>query len=118
MMRKLNQNVAAMGSITDINVWSVELTEDQMKEFTKCVSKVKGNLIPWNIDDWMFTPDITEDEYSRETVDFHSMCSPVEKITIFPERIPVDESMDLCTKFGGTLIITHSTQDFVDVKVL
>ena len=74
-MRKL-QNVAAMGSFTDFNVWSVELSEEEMKDFTKCVRRMKGNLIPWNIDDWMFTPDIQPQEYSQESVDFNTMCSP------------------------------------------
>ena len=83
-MRKL-QNVAAMGSFTDFNVWSVELSEEEMKDFTKCVRMMKGNLIPWNISDWMFTPDIQPDEYSQETVEFHTMCSTnVTFLTLFP----------------------------------
>ena len=74
-MRKLSENVAAMGSFTDFNVWSVELSEEEMKDFTTCVRRMKGNLIPWNIEDWMFTPDIQPDEYTQESVDFATMCS-------------------------------------------
>ena len=75
-MRKLNQNTAFMGSFTDLNVWGKELTEEQMTEFTKCGSMMSGDLIPWNIDDWMFTPDIDPSEYKVESVDFDSMCQP------------------------------------------
>ena len=115
-MRKQNQNIAAMGSFTDFNVWSRALSDDEMKNFTQCVSMMKGNLISWNISDWMVTDDITEDEYSRESVDFDSMCSPRDKITIFPEHIPLEDSMDLCTAFGGTLSITRTQQDYNDVR--
>ena len=65
-----------MGSFTDLNVWSKDLTEDEMREFTKCGSMMNGDLIPWNIDDWMFTPDIDPSEYKVESVDFDSMCLP------------------------------------------
>ena len=53
------------------------MTEDEMREFTKCGSMMRGDLIPWNIDDWMFTPDIDPSEYKVESVDFDSMCLPL-----------------------------------------
>ena len=70
-----------MGSFTDLNVWSKDLTEDEMREFTKCGSMMRGDLIPWNIDDWMFTPDIDPSEYKVESVDFDSMCLPLVSYT-------------------------------------
>ena len=75
-MKKYTPLATAMGSFTDFNVWKVELSDDQMKTFTECGSLMKGDLIPWNINDWMFTPDIQQDEYKLETVEFESMCSP------------------------------------------
>ena len=58
-----------------MKIWCRELSNDEMKSFTICESLMKGNLISWNIEDWMFTPDIEPDEYYRETVDFKQMCS-------------------------------------------
>ena len=74
-MRKISQDVAAMGSFTDFNVWDKELSDKEMKDFTKCVKDMKGNLIGWNIADWMFTDDIQDNEYIQETVSLDSMCS-------------------------------------------
>ena len=37
---------------------------------------MKGDLIPWNKEDWTFTQGIQPEEYKVETVDFYSMCSP------------------------------------------
>ena len=57
------------------------MTEDEMREFTKCGSMMRGDLISWNIDDWMFTPDIDPSEYKVESVDFDSMCLPLVSYT-------------------------------------
>ena len=64
-----------------MKIWYRELSNDEMKGFTICESLMKGNLISWNIEDWMFTPDIEPEEYYRETVDFKQMCS--QKVTSF-----------------------------------
>ena len=76
MMKKWLASNSAMGSFTDFNVWDRELSEEEMAEFTRCGSLMRGSLIPWNSSDWMFTPDIAPEEYSLETVEFSSMCSP------------------------------------------
>ena len=76
MMKKSTPLSTAMGSFTDFNVWKVELSDEHMKQFTECGTMMRGDLIPWNISDWMFTPDIQPDEYQLETVQFDSMCSP------------------------------------------
>ena len=49
--------------------------EEEMVEFTRCGSLMRGSLIPWNSSDWMFTPDIAPEEYRMETVEIRSMCS-------------------------------------------
>lgn len=73
-MRKWSQSVSAMGSFTDFNVWNRDLTEAEMKDFTNCLKEMKGDLIEWNIDDWMFTEDIDEIEYTTEEINLDSMC--------------------------------------------
>ena len=72
--------VSAMGSFSDFNVWDKELTLDQMRDFTQCKVRMKGNLIPWDINDWTVTSDVSPDEYRFETVEFRNLCS--EKVII------------------------------------
>ena len=74
-MKKWLASNSAMGSFTDFNVWDRELSEEEMVEFTRCGSLMRGSLIPWNSSDWMFTPDIAPEEYRMETVEIRSMCS-------------------------------------------
>ena len=80
-MGKSCDDISAMGSFSDFNVWDMELTLEQMREFTQCKGRMKGNLIPWDINDWTVTSDIGPDEYSFETVDFRSLCE--EKVKRF-----------------------------------
>ena len=75
-MKKLNPSASTMGSFTDFNVWSTSLSEEEMVDFTRCRREMKGDLIPWNKEDWTFTQGIGPEEYKVETVDFYSMCSP------------------------------------------
>ena len=74
-MKKKCYGVSAMGSFTDFNVWDKELTLEQMRQFTQCKVRMMGNLIPWDINDWTVTTDISSYEYRYETVDFRSLCS-------------------------------------------
>ena len=130
MMKKSTPLSTAMGSFTDFNVWKVELSDEQMKQFTECGTMMRGDLIPWNISDWMFTPDIQPDEYQLETVQFDNICSPTvnfyakfvfymlefqEKLILFPERIRFQDSINLCESFGGTLVITETEEDYIQV---
>ena len=59
-----------MGSFTDFNVWRTELSTEEMINFTECRQEMAGNLLAWNSEDWTFTPDIEEEEFSVERIDF------------------------------------------------
>ena len=74
-MKKKCYGKSAMGSFTDFNVWDKELTLEQMRQFTQCKVRMEGNLIPWDINDWMVTSDVSPDEFRFETVNFKSLCS-------------------------------------------
>ena len=66
--------MSSMGRFTDFNVWNRDLSENEMRDFTKCSKRMIGDLIPWNIDDWGPTPDVADDEITKETIDFDEMC--------------------------------------------
>ena len=107
--------VSAMGSFTDFNVWDVELSSEEMINFTLCRNQVEGNLLPWNSDDWTFTQDIEEDEFSVETLEYEDLCMRKERLTIFPERQTVEAGFALCEVLGGDLVITKKESDYVEV---
>ena len=116
-MKKVDPIEASQGSFTDFNVWDYELTQEQMRNFTKCVKIMKGNLIPWNIENWMMTPSIAQKEYKVENIEFNEICSSSKnKITVFLEHQTIQASMQLCQSFGGTLIKTETRKDYEEVK--
>ena len=79
-MKKVDPIEASQGSFTDFNVWDYELTQEQMRNFTKCVKIMKGNLIPWNIEDWMMTPNIAQKEYKVENLLFCHLYYSVQRV--------------------------------------
>ena len=115
-MKKVDPKESSLGSFTDFNVWDDELTDDQMRNFTKCEQMMKGNLIPWNASDWMMTPDISQDEYSVETIDFSEICLTTIELAVFPEHLTIQEGMSLCQSFGGTIVKTQTSVDYEQVK--
>ena len=87
-----------------------------MINFTECRQEMAGSLLPWNSQDWTFTPDIEEEEFSVETVDFQSLCSSRARLTIFPERITAQAASELCAVFGGDLVVTREESQYVEVR--
>ena len=57
MNQKLVGTVQAndyVGYVTDHNLWSRSLSIPEMKAWTTCQSYEKGNLLPWNAEDWTY----------------------------------------------------------------
>ena len=115
-MLKKDPTRSAMGSFTDFNVWRRELRTEEMVNFTECRQEMVGSLLAWNSEDWTFTSDIEEEEFSVETVDFNSLCSSRPRLTIFPERITAQEAFRLCSVFGGDLVVTREEAQYVEVR--
>ena len=107
-----------MGSFTDFNVWRTELSTEEMINFTECRQEMAGNLLAWNSEDWTFTPDIEEEEFSVERVDFRSLCSSRARLTMFPERLTALQAFHLCGVFGGDLVVTREEAQYVEVSQL
>ena len=115
-MKKVDPKEPSLGSFTDFNVWDDELPDDQMRVFTKCEQIMKGNLIPWNAQDWMMTPDISQKEYTVDTIDFSEICQTKNELAVFPEHLTIKEGWSLCQSFGGTIVKTQTNVDYEQVK--
>lgn len=66
-------------SFTNFNVWDLELSDDQMRNFTQCSVKMEGNLIPWNIDTW----NLDLRYHNTKSIEQVSLCK--QKVKIFNE---------------------------------
>ena len=66
-------------SFTNFNVWDLEFSDDQMRNFTQCSVKMEGNLIPWNIDTW----NLDLRYHNTKSIEQVSLCK--QKVKIFNE---------------------------------
>ena len=48
-------NGAFSGLLTDVNLWSKALTEEEMMTYTRCINEGKGDVIEWAEAKWYHT---------------------------------------------------------------
>ena len=114
-----------MGYVTDLNLWSRSLSIEEMIDWTTCKSFEKGDLLPWNRDDW--TPVQVDDNgnpvivHEDVTVESDSFCvktSPNGKTyTMFPDQMfNYYEGFKVCQQFGGTMAHTRTIEEDTIVR--
>ena len=104
-----------MGYITDVQIWDEALSYEEMIDITTCKSFPKGNLIPWNIDDW--TPvNATLAKVRQVEVDSSQFCPKQSRYLYFPglnagsfETMP-----QFCQMFGGEVVNTTTKEQVKD----
>ena len=108
------------GYVTDHNMWSRALSIPEMLDLTTCKSFQKGDLLPWNPDDW--TPVQLDDNgdpidvHSNVEVDSEAFCSKSspngKTYTLFTDNMyNHDNGLLLCKQFGGTMAHTRTKEE-------
>ena len=62
------------GSLTDLNVWSGTLEDNEMIDFTSCRAVTKGDLISWDINKWKPASGFLNDKFKIEPAELESIC--------------------------------------------
>ena len=113
-----------VGFVTDHNMWNRSLSISELVEWTTCKVFEKGNLLPWNRDDWTA---IQRDEegnpikvYDDVVVDSESFCIKPshngKTYTVFPDEIyNFYNGFKLCQQFGGTMAHTRTSEELTTV---
>ena len=117
-MKKEDDAHAVQGSFTDFNVWDKVLTVQEMKDFTLCHYDMKGSLIPWNSEDWVFTEEIDASEYELGEVEFSKLCSMKGRLEMFPDKVIISTALNTCKIFGGTMVVTEEDKDYDELLEL
>ena len=105
------------GSFTDFNVWNSLLSVDEMKRFTLCQENMQGSLLPWRGDDWQMTEGIGAEEYNEVEMEFKKICSLTSKYLFLPEQLAFQESINVCRKFKGQMVITETEDDYQKLTI-
>ena len=104
------------GKLTDLNIWDSLLSKEDMQEFTLCSKNLRGNLLPWNGEDWEMSPEIGLDEFEVVERSFDQICSPPSRFLLLQERITWLEAIKVCGKFQGKLVVTEVEEDYQNLR--
>ncbi len=84
------------GQVSDFNMWSRFLTEQDMKDFTTCGKMLKGDLINWDQSQWELI-----NMTSRNADDSEICIPPRPGHVLYPEKRNYTSLIELCAKFKG-----------------
>lgn len=94
----LNPGGSFVGNVTQFNLWSRILNDEEVKDVASCKSNAQGNSISWE-DDWVFQSLV---QYDLEQEDLCFRESPP-KFEVFP-AMDHAQSTYLCGALGGSLL--------------
>ena len=92
------------GSVTDAHMFSRELTDQEMMDFTTCQSSLKGDISAWDSEQWRL---ISPKESSEiEFLDLEKDICHAQKESLFmvPFKLSYKESLHMCKKLSGTMM--------------
>ena len=92
-----------VGDITELNFWNSKLDETLIKRMGNCEKFEKGNIISWNLENFVVNKVKVEDLESLE-----DLCKFEDELLIFPNRRSWPAAWSLCFAHGG---IIHTPQN-------
>ena len=87
-----------VGHITELNLWDKILDNDSIEGMGKCKIFEKGNIIGWNLDNFVVSKVKVEDLDIIE-----DLCKPPEKILVFSEPLSLNQAWAVCSAHGGAV---------------
>ncbi|KAF2368337.1 Pentraxin-related [Trinorchestia longiramus] len=102
------------GEITDVQVYSYVLRDEELKNITLCTSSIdqkatRGDVIDWDSAQWTLGEDYKEVPV-RETC----QVSPTQHV-MFQELLQFNAAVNLCSAFGGRLSLPSNDQELKEV---
>lgn len=92
------------GTMTDINIWDMPLTAEQMQDWTSCESSaLTGNIVDWESSEWSLT------NVKKVNVTDSQLCN-ADSLgpTLIPEKLTAENSAFLCQKLSGKSFVINN----------
>ena len=86
-----------IGKMTDVNIYSNALSEDEMLAWTQCRQRTTGDVLAWETAEWDKEGLFAEEEQVEE------ICFPKPKFVVLPPTKQHD-AVDMCISIGGSMI--------------
>ena len=103
----------ASGMITDLQFWKRALSLQEMYDITTCKTFPEGDLLAWNADDYVVYNTSLPYQYEVVEIESDGLCSRSSNYEYFPGKAAsFDGAFHLCKRFGGSLIMTRTAEDY------
>ena len=103
---KYDREQAYRGNISELNLWDSVLTDKEVLDIGTCRKQGKGNVITWGKGQFKLY-NVTE----HKIEDVVKLCTPEEKIFVFPEKYSLPSAISLCKYHGGYLFTPRSQEE-------
>ena len=95
----LDSRLTHSGQITDFNIWSKVLMNEEMVEWTKCNMNMNGDILNWNIATWIIT-NMVEYDFGDVT----KLCKRQDfELVRMPNLWSQSRAINVCRRFKGSL---------------
>ena len=101
--------------MTDFQIWKKALSYEEMVAITTCKAFPEGDLLPWNIDNWI-TWNNQSDIVKRIEVDPKLFCPKQSPYLFFPgwNAANFEGTDEFCMKFGGKMVNATTRAQLAD----
>ena len=101
---ELNSFSPLVGKMTDVNIWNISMTTQDMVSWTNCNNNDSGNIVNWEVDNWIVTG------LDKEIVNDQILCQKdVVTMKVFVHKKNYQDSLDFCSRVGGNLTVADSS---------
>ena len=100
------------GSVTDAQVFSRELTDQEMVDMTTCKAFLKGDMIQWETESWDLKSPLQSSEEEMLDLERDICDAPERGLFMVPHKLTLAESQHTCKKLSGFLVSYTSSQEF------
>ena len=87
-----------VGDLTELNMWNFTLDENTINLMGNCKSFMKGNIIAWNLENFVVYKVKIEDNDNLE-----DLCTSVDQLLVFPKKRSWSAAWTLCLAHGGNI---------------
>ena len=103
------------GSVTDAQIFSRELSDQEMKDVTTCSAFPNGDVLSWESEPWILKSPLQSSEEELLDLEKDICKSPDNGLFMVPHKNTYEESLHFCKKLSGSLYSYTNKSDFDDL---
>ena len=99
-------NEAYLGDLAELNIWSKQLTENDILDMGSCKTGTNGNILAWEKSNL-----ILHNVTISEPLSIGKFCEQEKQYVVFPEKLRYPEAKEVCKTHGGWLALPKSEEE-------